>query len=40
LGRDANTGGLITGYRVGSGGELTEITSAQAAVDITGLAGS
>jgi 6-phosphogluconolactonase len=37
---NATTGGLITGYRVDSGGQLTEITSAPAAVDITGLAGT
>ena len=32
------TGGRVTGYRVGSDGSLVEITSAPAAVGITGAA--
>jgi 6-phosphogluconolactonase len=34
----ATTGGLVTGYRVGDDGSLTEITSAPAAAGITGAA--
>jgi hypothetical protein len=34
------TGGRVTGYRVGSGGELTEIISVPAAAGITGAATS
>jgi hypothetical protein len=35
---NATTGGRVTGYRVGSDGSLVEITSAPAAVGITGAA--
>jgi 6-phosphogluconolactonase len=37
---DATAGGRVTGYRVGSDGSLTEITSAPAAAGITGAAAS
>ena len=35
---DATTGGLVTGYRLGRDGSLTEITSAPAAAGLTGAA--
>ncbi len=35
---DATTGGRVTGYRVRADGSLEEITSAPAAVGITGAA--
>jgi 6-phosphogluconolactonase len=37
---NATTGGQVTGYRVGSDGSLTQITSAPAAAGITGAAAS
>ena len=36
--RHGTTGGRVSGYRVGSDGSLVEITSAPAAVGITGAA--